>query len=625
MSNQSLRQASVRALTGTSGTYEEDWMALFDQDGIQSGTFNERLYAWLAGKTGLAGRTIDELMHAYAVSQGVSNWGALGTIVFGAQIGVPKGDLFLSAFAPTISISGFKMASPLAGNLLFSRFAPTASVTAGASPQFTIPGANLLLAGVAPTVVHNAIPAVIYDGVQGYMLHTGGPTGAADGAAFSFAWAGTFNSDGSAMTLLDIPGTVPVKITRQSDNTIDFVGGTTGAVFSNSTTAVAASLGFLIILASCNGTSSTLKVVHAAGTITGTNIAGSATNLDLTADWFLGADGGAAEFLDADTALWWANAAEIDFSDSDNIEQFWDTTNDLLRDPGSDGSNPTDGTQPLVCHKSPAATHTANAGSGGDADTAGTFTDGTSPGTYAADQPSGYIAVAASFDGTNDYVTYGGASGKLVDSKQLTMSVWLRFSTPGANMVVFCVHADAGAIRFGVLPTSTPGSIIIQGRNISGVTILQQVITDFPVDAWGHLLVSFDLATSTFQAYVNDVVATVTNTTLTDANIDFNPASTGDISIGAFNAGNNKYTGFMADLWVDVQVAMDISVEANRRKFIDATGKPVDLGSDGSTPTGSQIEFTHSGAIASWHTNKGFITGSTEVGDITEAANSPSD
>lgn len=250
-----------------------------------------------------------------------------------------------------------------------------------------IPVLPALLANTSLTAVaSNSIPAVVYDGVQGYLKHTGGPAGAADGAELSFAWSGTFNSDGSAMTLLDIPGTVPVKLSRGSDNTITFAGGTTGAVFSNVTTAVAASLGFLIILASCNGTSSTLKVVHAAGTITGTNTPGSATNLDLTADWFLGADGGASEFLDADTALWWINNAEIDFTVADNIEQFWDTTADKLRDPGATGANPLDGaSSPLVCHKSAAASHVTNAGTGGDADTAGTFTDGTSPGTYAAD------------------------------------------------------------------------------------------------------------------------------------------------------------------------------------------------------------------------------------------------
>lgn len=229
------------------------------------------------------------------------------------------------------------------------------------------------------------IPAVIYDGAQGYMLHTGGPTGAADGAALSFAWAGTLSSDGSAMTLLDIPGTVPAKLTRNADNTISFLGGSAGAVFENVTAAVAASLGFCVVFASCRGTHSSLVVMHAAGTITGVNTPGSATNLDLTTDWFLGADGGAAEFLHADTALWWAHNIYIDASDAEWREQFYDTVNDLLRDPGSTGANALGGvTQPLLCHKGHAASHPVNAGSGGDADTTGTFTDGASPGSYSA-------------------------------------------------------------------------------------------------------------------------------------------------------------------------------------------------------------------------------------------------
>ena len=36
------------------------------------------------------------------------------------------------------------------------------------------------------------------------------------------------------------------------------------------------------------------------------------------------------------------------------------------------------------------------------------------------------------------------------------------------------------------------------------------------------------------------------------------------------------------------QTYFDFSVEANRRKFFDALGYPVDLGSDGSNPSGDQ-------------------------------------
>ena len=80
MSNQSERQASIRAVTGTTGTYNEDWLALFDLDGIPAGTFNERLYMWLEIETGLSGLTLNELMVAYAVLQGVETWNELGAL-----------------------------------------------------------------------------------------------------------------------------------------------------------------------------------------------------------------------------------------------------------------------------------------------------------------------------------------------------------------------------------------------------------------------------------------------------------------------------------------------------------------------------------------------------------------
>ena len=70
---------------------------------------------------------------------------------------------------------------------------------------------------------------------------------------------------------------------------------------------------------------------------------------------------------------------------------------------------------------------------------------------------------------------------------------------------------------------------------------------------------------------------------------------------------------------------LDISVENNRRKFIDADGFPVDLGSDGSTPTGIAAIMFFSGATVSWHTNDGSGGGFTENGALTDAATSPSD
>ena len=97
-----------------------------------------------------------------------------------------------------------------------------------------------------------------------------------------------------------------------------------------------------------------------------------------------------------------------------------------------------------------------------------------------------------------------------------------------------------------------------------------------------------------------------------------------DIGIGGEPDGSTLFDGDLADLYFTNEY-LDISVEANRREFIDASGKPVDLGVTGTNPTGSQPLLFFSGDTSSWHTNKGSGGGMTEVGALTDAATSPSD
>jgi hypothetical protein len=45
--NQEGLHATVRALTSTARSYNEDWHALFDDDGIAAGPFDSRMLAWI--------------------------------------------------------------------------------------------------------------------------------------------------------------------------------------------------------------------------------------------------------------------------------------------------------------------------------------------------------------------------------------------------------------------------------------------------------------------------------------------------------------------------------------------------------------------------------------------------
>jgi hypothetical protein len=77
--NQELRQASVRAVTGTAYTYEGDWHALFDLASVPPRTFDERLLAWINIQLGASYSNLSDAMAAFAASQGAGSWGAMGT------------------------------------------------------------------------------------------------------------------------------------------------------------------------------------------------------------------------------------------------------------------------------------------------------------------------------------------------------------------------------------------------------------------------------------------------------------------------------------------------------------------------------------------------------------------
>lgn len=84
MSQQGLRQASIRAVTGSVETYEGDWHRLFDLASIPAGLFNERLLRWINGKLSASYTNLPEAQQAYAASIGAYNWAAIGTFTAGA-------------------------------------------------------------------------------------------------------------------------------------------------------------------------------------------------------------------------------------------------------------------------------------------------------------------------------------------------------------------------------------------------------------------------------------------------------------------------------------------------------------------------------------------------------------
>ena len=78
MSYEAIQQA-VRGSTGTAGTYEEDWNALFDDGSVPAGTFNERLLSYINTALTTSYTNLPDAMRAFAVANGATTWGEISS------------------------------------------------------------------------------------------------------------------------------------------------------------------------------------------------------------------------------------------------------------------------------------------------------------------------------------------------------------------------------------------------------------------------------------------------------------------------------------------------------------------------------------------------------------------
>ena len=81
--NQEARQASARAIGGTTLDYNGDFLAMFAVAGLTTGTFNERLLLWINAQLGTSYTSLPGAMQAFAVSQGFNNWTSMATFSVG--------------------------------------------------------------------------------------------------------------------------------------------------------------------------------------------------------------------------------------------------------------------------------------------------------------------------------------------------------------------------------------------------------------------------------------------------------------------------------------------------------------------------------------------------------------
>jgi hypothetical protein len=225
-----------------------------------------------------------------------------------------------------------------------------------------------------------------------------------------------------------------------------------------------------------------------------------------------------------------------------------------------------------------------------------------------------YEAQGVTFDGTNDFIDHGTLTG-IADSKLFSGALWVRFNVATGPDIIGRSEGNNWIVIYDADET-----IAIRGENAAGTKILDIATSAILDTDWHHVMWSVDLAdTGKRHLYVDDA-SDLTVNTYTDDTIDFTQAGH---MIGRNAVGGNLLNGDLGDPWLAPDQYIDLSIEANRRKFIGPNGGAVDLGSDGSTPTGTAPIMFFSGATVDWHTNKGTGGGFTETGALTDAATNP--
>jgi hypothetical protein len=76
--NQEARQTAIRAVTSTTGTLNEDWLALFTARSAPAGTYNERLLSYINTLLSASHTNLEDAMQALAADQGADNFSSMG-------------------------------------------------------------------------------------------------------------------------------------------------------------------------------------------------------------------------------------------------------------------------------------------------------------------------------------------------------------------------------------------------------------------------------------------------------------------------------------------------------------------------------------------------------------------
>ncbi len=187
-------------------------------------------------------------------------------------------------------------------------------------------------------------------------------------------------------------------------------------------------------------------------------------------------------------------------------------------------------------------------------------------------------------------------------------------ASASGNLIFFQVDCGSGAedvavtIKSGANIGATGNNIILNGEISAAVEAA----------CYCHWLISVDLAGNRFQAYFNDQEMTLNSSIawgIAGRSFAATNADTVTTEQTVWPPASDFQSKYFSDLWIGSTASFfDLSIEANRRKFINADITPVDLGATGQIPFGTAPQIFQNVLPAGtdpldWLINRGTVGG----------------
>jgi len=186
---------------------------------------------------------------------------------------------------------------------------------------------------------------------------------------------------------------------------------------------------------------------------------------------------------------------------------------------------------------------------------------------------------------------------------------------------------DSGSTKMVDLFETTSGRLRIVMKNSSSTTVIDHIsaTSSFVNGTWYAIQIAWDISTSSpvFQWYVDDSQISYSGTPVLTGETNIGWAVAQKLGIFCESNGGNDSDLSLANFYIHDTTTLDMSSAGNRLKFSNTDTTQVNMGTDGSTPTGTQPLFFYDGALVGWATNKGSGPTGTNSGTLIAASSLP--